>query len=42
MAVLVPFVGVGIAATPRMMPVVLTFVLIGLLSGRRRTATPAS
>jgi len=35
MAVLVPFVGVGIAATPRMMPVVMTFVLVGLLSGRR-------
>jgi hypothetical protein len=38
MAVLVPFVGVGIAATPRMMPVIVTFVLLGILSERRRTA----
>ena len=35
MAVLVPFVGVGIAATPRMMPVAMTFVFIGILAGRR-------
>jgi hypothetical protein len=38
MAVLVPFVGVGIAASPRVMPVVMTFVLIGLLSARRGAA----
>jgi hypothetical protein len=39
MAVLVPIVGVGIAATPRMMPVAMTFVLIGLLSARRGAAS---
>lgn len=41
MAVLVPFVGVGIRATPAMMPVVAGFVLLGLLSHRFRP-TPAS
>jgi len=39
MAVLVPIVGVGIAATPRMMPVAMTFVLIGLLWARRGAAS---
>jgi len=39
MAVLVPLVGVGIRATPSMMPVVVAFVLAGLLSDRRRPAT---
>ena len=39
MAVLVPFVGAGIAATPRMMPLAMTFVLIGLLSVRRGAAS---
>jgi len=39
MAVLVPIVGVGIAATPRMVPVAMTFVLIGLLSVRRGAAS---
>ena len=42
MAVLAPIVGVGIAATPRMMPVIVTFVLIGILSARRRPAAPSS
>jgi len=42
MAVLVPFVGIGIAATPRMMPVVMTFVLIGLLLGRHRASASTS
>jgi hypothetical protein len=41
MAVLVPIVGVGITATPRMMPVVATFVLVGILSARRRAAPSA-
>jgi hypothetical protein len=39
MAVFAPIVGIGIAATPRMMPVVVTFVLIGLLSARRGAAS---
>ena len=34
MSVLVPFVGVGVRAAPMMVPVLVTFVLLGLLSGR--------
>jgi hypothetical protein len=42
MAVLVPFVSVGIAATPRVMPVVMTFVFTGILAGRRRASHSTS
>jgi hypothetical protein len=40
MAVFAPIVGVEIAATPRMMPVIVTFVLLGILMQRRRAAAP--
>ena len=39
MAVFAPIVGIGIAATPRMMPVIATFVLLGILVERRRAAS---
>ena len=39
MAVFAPIVGIGIAATPRMMPVIATFVLLGILLERRRAAS---
>jgi hypothetical protein len=42
MAMIVPIVGVGIAVTPRVMPMVVAFVFIGLLSARRRAASSAS
>jgi hypothetical protein len=42
MAMLVPFVGVGIAVTPRVMPVAMTFVFIGILAGRGRASQSAS
>ena len=41
MAAFVPLVGVGISASPAMMPVVVLFVLLGALAERFR-ATPAS
>jgi hypothetical protein len=34
MSVLVPFVGVGVRTAPAMVPVVVAFVLVGLLSAR--------
>jgi hypothetical protein len=39
MAMVVPLVGVGIAARPAMVPVMVTFVLAGALSERFRTVT---
>jgi len=39
MAVFAPIVGIGIAATPRTMPVIATFVLLGILMERRRAAS---
>ena len=36
MSVLVPFVGVGVRTTPTMVPLLVTFVFIGLLSARLR------
>ncbi len=41
MAVFVPLVGVGISASPAMMPVAVMFVLGGALGQRVRTAGPA-
>lgn len=38
MAEFLPFVGVGIRATPSMMPIAVSFVLLGLVSERRRHA----
>ena len=44
MSVLVPFVGVGVRTAPPMVPVLVAFVLAGLLSGRLRprACLPAS
>ena len=39
MAVFAPIVGIGIAATPCTMPVIATFVLLGILMERRRAAS---
>ena len=36
MSVLVPFVGVGVRTTPTTVPILVTFVLVGLLSARVR------
>jgi hypothetical protein len=38
MSVLVPFVGIGVRATPPMMPLAVAFVLLGLLDARFRPA----
>lgn len=41
MAMFVPFVGVGVAARPVMIPVIMTFVLLGVLSQRFRSRQSA-
>jgi hypothetical protein len=42
MATFVPFVVVGVAARPAMMPIVVAFVMLGLVSARRPTTTASS